>query len=309
MKTITTVLLNCFSMAALNSAAQNTSTEFAYRFAARAYESAMSNKLWASRDVFLKENSRGHCSNTEVSGTDFSNVGKPKTTTPASYNLQSTTLIFPGNDVSAAKRINCTYFKRMASTPYTHVPIKYTLLNTNTNTGKVELNWLTDIKPADNYFEVERSFDGNTFNVIGLVLEGRRESNNMVSYLMRDNSSDFNGKANAWYRLKQVDISGKYSYSGIIAVKLQDSKNTNLSVLSNPFREQLAVSFTAAANGNGTISLQGATGQIITSKNIIINSGENTVQVADLSSIPNGIYIAQVMINGVVTDIQKVIKD
>jgi hypothetical protein len=72
-----------------------------------------------------------------------------------------------------------------------------------------ELKWTTASEKNNSHFVIERSGDGITFTEIGSV-EGTLNSTSLVNYTYSDN---YNGKA--YYRLRQVDSNGSYSYSNV----------------------------------------------------------------------------------------------
>ena len=90
------------------------------------------------------------------------------------------------------------------------------------NNTIVELKWSTDVINSKSYFEVQRSFDGNSFTTIALVLDGYTE-NNGTSCKMRDGLVTLRGKEKAYYRLKKIEGDGNSSYSEVISVNLKDT--------------------------------------------------------------------------------------
>ena len=69
----------------------------------------------------------------------------------------------------------------------------------------------------NNYFDVQRSFNGRTFESAGIV-NGRINSSVITDY----NFTDYNASNTVgliYYRLKQVDLDGRFSYSNVITVK------------------------------------------------------------------------------------------
>lgn len=89
-------------------------------------------------------------------------------------------------------------------------------------TGKVnenrqtELNWQTAGEVDNNYFVVQRSLDGATFDDLDFVA-GNGDTDALISYgYVDDQVPDMVG--NLFYRLKQVDFSGSFEYSPIISV-------------------------------------------------------------------------------------------
>ena len=81
------------------------------------------------------------------------------------------------------------------------------------------LYWSTASETDNDYFVVERSNDGNHFYAVGTV-DGAGNSNQVLSYNLRDYESI---DKVAYYRLKQVDFDGHYTYSKIIALRSMKS--------------------------------------------------------------------------------------
>jgi hypothetical protein len=75
-----------------------------------------------------------------------------------------------------------------------------------------QLTWRTATEQNNKGFDVERSTDGVSFSSIGFV-NGTGNSTVEVSY----NYTDYNVQSpTVWYRLKQEDIDGHTTYSGIV---------------------------------------------------------------------------------------------
>ena len=81
----------------------------------------------------------------------------------------------------------------------------------------VTLTWTTASELNNDYFQVECSEDGKLFTTIGEV-EGAGTTTETNEYSFVHNLSQFTSKL--YYRLKQVDLDGSYSYSDLKAVQL-----------------------------------------------------------------------------------------
>lgn len=92
----------------------------------------------------------------------------------------------------------------------------------------VQLEWRTASETNSNYFEIERSNDGLSFKGIG-VIEAAGNSNTIQTYSFTD--SDPLAGIN-YYRLRQVDYDGSFSYSAIAYVKF--SQVQHLAAWPNP---------------------------------------------------------------------------
>ncbi|MEP6675206.1 MAG: T9SS type A sorting domain-containing protein [Ferruginibacter sp.] len=207
------------------------------------------------------------------------------------------------------KRYSSLYFKQVSNTIVTTLPVTYTSFNASVNNKTVLLNWATSHEFNSNRFEVERSFDKTSFTTLGLVLDAISSSGDDRNYMYKDNSVELQGKTIAYYRLKQVDIDGRYTYSAIIAVRLQAQGVAQMQVSPNPFAEKIYVRFTATENATAEIRITDLAGKIVLDKKVSVNKGYNNITADGLVSLGNGMYIAQLLIDGVVVDNQKIIKE
>ena len=83
--------------------------------------------------------------------------------------------------------------------------------------NRVELSWTTASETGNDHFEVERSEDGNTFSRIGTV-SGAGNSTALRQYQFND-ASPLRGIS--YYRLRQVDFDGGYTFSDVRAVNMR----------------------------------------------------------------------------------------
>lgn len=211
---------------------------------------------------------------------------------------------------SVQDRYSCAYFKQI-TTPAgsTILAVKYLSFDAFAASNVVTLNWVTEQEINNNQFEIERSNDGINYNTIGKQ-PGSAAVGTRQSYQFMDKDPELKSKSVAYYRLKQVDNDGKFSYSGTLVVKFQLTGNTvAMQIAPNPFTENLNVSFVAAASGNATIEILTMTGLKIMSKQVTVNKGFNTLQLNGLDAITPGIYIARLTIGGVIAGTQKIVKN
>jgi Secretion system C-terminal sorting domain len=188
------------------------------------------------------------------------------------------------------------------------LPVQYLSFDAVVNDKTVSLKWLTTLEVNNSHFEVERSFDMNSYSTVGMVLDGFENGANK-SYQYKDNSAELQGKSIAYYRLKQYDIDGKFTYSKVLAVRLQAKTDAVMQVSPNPFVENVNIRFSATENGTAQLRIISITGQTMLSKQSTITKGYNNIQVADLKGLAAGMYVAQLSMNGVVIDNQRLIKN
>ncbi|WP_353133554.1 hypothetical protein, partial [Pseudopedobacter sp.] len=100
------------------------------------------------------------------------------------------------------------------STTSSTLPVSLAAFTGTYNGDFVKLNWKTLSEKDNSHFEVLRSVDGNTFSEVTRVL-GTGNSNDVMNYT----ATDFRPLSGVnYYKLKQVDNSGDYSMSEVIAV-------------------------------------------------------------------------------------------
>ncbi len=99
-----------------------------------------------------------------------------------------------------------------------------------------ELNWSTSTEINNDFFTLESSFDGINYKEVDRI-DGAGNSNELLIYQTKDL---FPYKGITYYRLKQTDFNGEYSYSKIISIDTK--KENSLSFYPNPSNNNLSIS-------------------------------------------------------------------
>jgi len=136
-------------------------------------------------------------------------------------------------------------------------------------------------------FEVERSQDGIHFNTIGFV-KGQGNSQVENNYLFTDEHINL---STYQYRLKMMDIDGKYTYSDVITLTRQ-GEHTTISFFPNPVQDQLTIQSTTALK-KATITVYNLNGQVIYRANSI--QGQQIA--VPTQQFSNGMYVAELKQN------------
>ncbi len=134
------------------------------------------------------------------------------------------------------------------------LPVKLIDFNASNRQGKVMLNWSSTNEENFSKFVVEKSTDGSSFVEIGTVRgKGNPASKNNYEFV------DVNAKANInYYRLSQVDIDGRSSYSGI--VKVNTLLTSAVSLQPNPAKDHITLQ---GINTGAKISIADITGRTL----------------------------------------------
>jgi hypothetical protein len=163
------------------------------------------------------------------------------------------------------------------------LPIELISFNAISNNNLVDLNWITASETNNDYFSIEKSHDGLSFENIGNVA-GAGNSNTTLHYSYIDNDP-FNNIS--YYRLKQTDFNGKFTYSGIVSVS--GSKEDNLSMkVSQSTNNGINLFVTSASSSTVVLSIFDLSGRIIFNKSINIIDNQLILSPDMFSS---GIYI------------------
>ena len=172
----------------------------------------------------------------------------------------------------------------------------------------MNLFWITDAETGNDHFEVERSFDQTNFSTVGIILGA--QSNNGISnqYSFKDGAPELLNHTVIYYRLKQVDADGKFTYSVVKMVRINTVTKAFVQVSPNPYMDKLNVNFVSDASGNAEVRLISASGNLVKITASSITKGYNNIQLQDLQSQAPGLYIANIIINGKVVASLKVLK-
>ncbi len=150
------------------------------------------------------------------------------------------------------------------------LPVELSSFDAAQRSNTVELNWTTLSETNSAYFLVERSEDGKIWTTISTEILTGEDSQIKKDYFYIDN----NPNSKNYYRLKQVDVDGRYSYSDIEEVSL---KKSPLVVAPNPTQDKIRI------DGAGQWSFY----QIINRKGQVVLSGNENEE--NLSELPNGV--------------------
>lgn len=110
------------------------------------------------------------------------------------------------------------------------LPVTFANLSARDLGGKVIINWSTASESGNEYFEVEHATTSGNFASVGEVA-GAGDSQELINY---DLVHDTPVVGTNFYRIKQVDFEGTYSYSGIIPVEVATVQSEAVTLFPNP---------------------------------------------------------------------------
>ncbi|HET7003200.1 MAG TPA: T9SS type A sorting domain-containing protein, partial [Puia sp.] len=160
--------------------------------------------------------------------------------------------------------------------------------------NNVKVSWSTTDEVNASYFVVERSSNGSDFKEVSQV-NVSESANPVHNYNINDQLYNVNSNV-VYYRLRIVDKDGKYNYSKIIPVKL-DQPDNSISVYPNPVDNYAIVNLYSDKPGNCVLRLIDEAGRQILVKSFTAVAGNNNLTVDQLGHLQKGIYVIQVMLN------------
>ncbi len=166
-----------------------------------------------------------------------------------------------------------------------------------------EITWVTSSETNNDYFNLERSTDGQNFTPIADI-EGKGNSTVETRYNYFDPVETEN---TYYYRLKQVDFNGDYSYSQVITIRTEwDEENFFGSIYPNP----AASSFNITTSPRNqalpiTVALYNSQAQLIRTEELAGSTNASTYGI-DVSELKSGVYTIQLS-SGEEADVRKIV--
>lgn len=151
------------------------------------------------------------------------------------------------------------------------------------NNESVLLRWYATTESNFKMYEIERSVDGNNFYRVGDVVGA-----NLANYTFIDNNLP---NANTvFYRLKMIDIDGKFSNSKIVPIRIADNFSNAL-VYPNPTKDKLVVRLQQSLTENSEVIIYDLSGRMVMRQQA--NAGQKNIDLT-VSELPAGRYFIKI---------------
>ena len=166
-----------------------------------------------------------------------------------------------------------------------------------TGVNKTDYNlieWITASEKNNDYFEVERSLDAITWEVI-YKTPGKNTRHQNTLYQFEDYT--FTGNTFNYYRLKQTNLTGSFDYSSVISVEAAKGLETRIDNMHpNPTSGDLYFDFYTTERGEALVQIIDFTGKNVHEETTHIEAGKNTLSTS-ADGIKNGIYLHKIYFN------------
>jgi hypothetical protein len=170
------------------------------------------------------------------------------------------------------------------------VPVELLAFTASVNNSAVQLLWSTATELNNQGFEIERSIDDdNNFVTVGFV-DGMGNSTE-INYYSYSDQPDLNGSHQLYYRLKQVDFDGTFSYSNVVNVNYDVPKEFVLNQnFPNPFNPSTRITYFVPKESFVSIKVYDFLGrEVKTLVNNFQTTGSHEI-VFDATDLPSGTY-------------------
>jgi len=151
----------------------------------------------------------------------------------------------------------------------------------------VELQWVTNSGWKNEYFEIERSVDGESFEVLASV-ENEDLTDDMAYYERNDNQPLL---GTSYYRIKQIYTDGSFDYTAVKKIDFNIDLE-GISIFPNPAQEELFISVKPLIGKAGTLTLANQYGQVVRVLNL--EKIESDILKINTSDVSNGLYYLNV---------------
>lgn len=177
------------------------------------------------------------------------------------------------------------------------IPVTLVDFNAVKNNTQVNLYWNTATETANKGFYIERSIDGINFKTLGFINSNAPGGNSLINqdYSFPD-TKPLNGYN--YYRLKQINIDGKFTYSKTRNIKFDNTDNIYInSIYPSPATNVLHVSVGSSIKANALVNMVDITGKVVNKTSVKLNEGDNSFDI-DVSTLSKGIYVLKLVVGG-----------
>lgn len=178
------------------------------------------------------------------------------------------------------------------------LPIELVSFDAVVNGNGVDLLWTTASETNNDFFTIERTADLTEWEIVNTV-PGAGDSDEIRNYLSRDHNPI---EGLSFYRLKQTDFDGQFSYSDIERVFF--SSPASIAVFPNPAQNEVTINSGTPINPT-QVRIFNTLGQLIEARASQINPRSIRLMTDTLAP---GIYQLKITVNSGLTHIRLIIR-
>lgn len=177
-------------------------------------------------------------------------------------------------------------FASKTPSPVNVLPIELLNFEAVMNNTVVDLDWTTATETNNDFFTIERTRDGKDFEPVAVV-NGSGTTSQPHSYATKD-MKPYDGVS--YYRLRQTDFNGKFSYSPLRAV--EQGRALSFILYPNPASpsDKVSINLSGVAKGSEVqLKVFDVTGRQSICKTLVDGASSNVFDL-ELSELSAGVY-------------------
>jgi hypothetical protein len=167
------------------------------------------------------------------------------------------------------------------------LPLRWLTFSAQKQNGNAIVKWEVANQVNNDYFEIEAGKDAALLSTIGKV----ESVVNKSVYQFTDANILKRGGEYVYYRIKQVDKEGKFTYSEIKKISISGT-DFSFGVITNPIRgRELKINLQSHNNSKGTLRIFDLYGKQVYLSNVTWTAGYSE-QIIQLPELAKGSYVA-----------------
>ena len=173
------------------------------------------------------------------------------------------------------------------------LPVKYEYFKAEKFGNKARIQWKTNLEDRNDYFTIERSLDGRTYETVSTVsTKGNGNASNQYAFMDQTPNAGLN-----FYRIKQTDIDGKFTYSSVAKLNFTSNGFDVSPVYPNPVTGNVKLNLSSNKLMPVEISIQDISGRIVKSEKLQILQGSRLYETSTEGLRP-GMYSIKITAAG-----------
>lgn len=191
-----------------------------------------------------------------------------------------------GNLISSGAVSSFSPFTLGSSTNVNPLPLVLLNFNAKAIANNIEVKWATTSEINNDFFTLEKSTNGSEWSNIATI-KGAGNSEVLTNYNFLD-VNPVNGTQ--FYRLKQTDVNGDFTYSAIVAVTFGQSQlNNTLSMYPIPASTVLNIQSSMDLSAGAVVNVYNAQGRMV----MTLHANESNLAI-DIQNLESGIYFVEI---------------
>lgn len=175
----------------------------------------------------------------------------------------------------------------------TMLPVELLFLTANAiDNSYIKVSWATATERNNKGFVLQRSINGTSFDSIAWIPGNGTTS--VPHYYAFDDYNVAKG-IDYYYRLKQFDFDGGYSYSNIVSARLIPENIASVIIYPNPSNDNTTLQIFSPVDDLYSIKTFNAIGQLMYNQTIEIQKGISTLVNLPSNDWAKGVYIINVL--------------